>query len=100
MTDKSFLSLIFSVRTEGLFGHIKPESLSSYMSGLLIGSEIRAESIRHGIRPVGIVGDGTLSNLYKRALTHTGFTDVTIHDGDAAAAAGLWAIAHEGKLVL
>ncbi|MGN6366300.1 2-dehydro-3-deoxygalactonokinase [Asticcacaulis taihuensis] len=100
MADKSFLSLVFSVRTEGLFGHIAPESLSSYLSGLLIGSEIRAESIRHGIRPVGIVGDGTLSNLYKRALTHTGFTDVTIHDGDAAAAAGLWAIAHEGKLVL
>ena len=100
MADKSFLSLIFSVRTEGLFGNIKPESLSSYLSGLLIGSEIRAESIRHGIRPVGIVGDGTLSKLYKRALLHTGFTDVTIHDGDAAAAAGLWAIAHEGKLVL
>ncbi|MDV6330199.1 2-dehydro-3-deoxygalactonokinase [Asticcacaulis sp. 201] len=100
MADKSFLSLVFSVRTEGLFGHIAPESLSSYLSGLLIGSEIRAESIRHGVRPVGIVGDGTLSNLYKRALLHTGFTDVAIHDGDNAAARGLWAIAHEGKLVL
>jgi len=100
VADKSFLSLVFSVRTEGLFGHIAPESLSSYLSGLLIGSEIRAESIRHGIRPVGIVGDGTLSNLYKRALLHTGFTDVTIHDGDTAAAAGLWAIAQQGKLVL
>eukprot|EP01042_Synura_sphagnicola_P036090 gene36090-46184_t len=87
LADKSFLSLIFSVRTEGLFGNIKPESLSSYMSGLLIGSEVRVEILRHGIRPVGIVGDGTLSNLYKRALTHTGFTDVTIHDGDAASSA-------------
>ena len=100
IADKSFLSLIFSVRTEGLFGHIAPEGLSSYLSGLLIGSEIRAESIRHGVRPVGIVGDGTLSKLYKRALLHTGFTDVTILDGDAASGAGLWAIAHEGKLVL
>ena len=100
MADKSFLSLVFSVRTEALFGHIAPEGLSSYLSGLLIGSEIRAESIRHGIRPVGIVGDGTLSNLYKRALHHTGFTDVTIHDGDTAAAGGLWAIAQQGKLVL
>lgn len=100
MADKSFLSLVFSVRTEGLFGHIAPESLSSYLSGLLIGSEIRAESIRHGIRPVGIVGDGSLAKLYKRALLHTGFTDVTIHDGDEAAAAGLWTIAQKGKLVL
>ncbi|MGA9658793.1 MAG: 2-dehydro-3-deoxygalactonokinase [Asticcacaulis sp.] len=100
LADKSFLSLIFSVRTEALFGHIKAESLSSYLSGLLIGSEIRVEILRHGIRPVGIIGDGTLSKLYKRALIHTGFTDITIHDGDAASAAGLWAIAHEGKLVL
>jgi len=99
MSDKSFLSLVFSVRTEGLFGHIKPESLSSYLSGLLIGSEIRAESLRHGIRPVTLVGDGTLSNLYKRALLHTGFSDVSLVDGDTASAAGLWAIAHQGGLI-
>ncbi len=37
LDDKSFLSLVFSVRTEALFGHIAPESLSSYLSGLLIG---------------------------------------------------------------
>ena len=99
MNDKSFLSLVFSVRTEGLFGHIKPESLSSYLSGLLIGSEIRAESLRHGIRPVGLIGDGTLSNLYKRALLHTGFTDVTQYNGDDASAGGLWAIAQQGRLI-
>lgn len=99
MNDKSFLSLVFSVRTEGLFGHIKPESLSSYLSGLLIGSEIRAESLRHGIRPVGLIGDGTLINLYKRALLHTGFTDVTQYNGDDASAAGLWAIAQQGRLI-
>ncbi|HWU50641.1 MAG TPA: 2-dehydro-3-deoxygalactonokinase [Asticcacaulis sp.] len=100
MNDKSFLSLIFSVRTEGLFGQIAPQSLSSYMSGLLIGSEVRVEILRHGVRPVGIVGDGTLSKLYKRALEHTGFSDVTIHDGDTASAKGLWAIAQQAELVL
>ncbi len=99
MADKSFLSLVFSVRTEGLFGHIKPESLSSYLSGLLIGSEIRAESTRHGIRPVGLIGDGTLVNLYERALRHTGFTAITRHDGDGASAAGLWAIAQQGAII-
>ncbi|ESQ76589.1 2-dehydro-3-deoxygalactonokinase [Asticcacaulis sp. AC402] len=99
MNDKSFLSLIFSVRTEALFGHIKPESLSSYLSGLLIGSEIRAESIRHGIRPVTVIGDGTLIGLYERALKHTGFTDVTRQNGDDASAAGLWAIAQQGRLI-
>lgn len=99
MADKSFLSLIFSVRTEGLFGHIKPESLSSYLSGLLIGSEIRAESLRHGVRPVTLIGAGTLVNLYERALTHTGFTSITRIDGDEASAAGLWALAQQGKLI-
>jgi len=100
MNDKSFLSLVFSVRTEGLFGTIAPESLSSYLSGLLIGSEVRVEILRHGIRPVGIVGDGTLSKLYKRALEHTGFSEVTIYDGDDAAANGLWSIAQQAELVL
>lgn len=99
LEDKSFLSLVFSVRTEGLFGNIAPQSLSSYLSGLLIGSEIRAERIRHGIRPVGIIGDGTLINLYERALRHTGFTDITRYAGDTASAAGLWAIAQEGGLM-
>ncbi len=99
MADKSFLSLIFSVRTEGLFNHIAPESLSSYLSGLLIGSEVRPEIIRHGIRPVGIVGDGTLARLYKRALAHVGFTEITTHDGDEASADGLWAIAQEAQVV-
>ena len=100
MNDKSFLSLVFSVRTEGLFGKIAPQSLSSYMSGLLIGSEVRVEILRHGVRPLGIIGDGTLSKLYKRALEHTGFSDVTIHDGDTASAKGLWAIAQQAELVL
>lgn len=100
MNDKSFLSLIFSVRTEGLFGAIAPQSLSSYLSGLLIGSEVRVEILRHGIRPVGIVGDGMLSKLYKRALEHTGFSEVTIYDGDDAAAQGLWSIAQQAELVL
>ncbi|MBW8882571.1 MAG: 2-dehydro-3-deoxygalactonokinase, partial [Asticcacaulis sp.] len=99
LEDKSFLSLVFSVRTEGLFGHIAPESLSSYLSGLLIGSEIRAEIGRHGIRPVGLIGDGTLVNLYERALRHTGFTAITRHDGDEASAAGLWAMAQQGQLI-
>ncbi len=99
MEDKSFLSLVFSVRTEGLFGHIKPESLSSYLSGLLIGSEVRAEIARHGIRSVGLIGDGALIQLYERALRHVGFGDITRHPGDDAAAAGLWAIAREGGLL-
>lgn len=97
--DTSFLSLVFSVRTEGLFGHIALESLSSYLSGLLIGSEIRAEVTRQGIQPVALIGDGALVNLYERALRHVGFSEVIRHNGDEAAARGLWAIAREARLL-
>ncbi|MDC7677539.1 2-dehydro-3-deoxygalactonokinase [Asticcacaulis machinosus] len=92
LNDKAFLSLIFSVRTEALFNNIKPESLSSYMSGILIGSEIAAEKEKHGNKPVGIVGDGALIELYKAALKFAGFDRVTQHDGDTASSRGLWAI--------
>ena len=99
MEDKSLLSLIFSVRTEGLFGHIRPESLSSYLSGLLIGSEVRAEIARHGVRSVGLIGDGALIQLYERALRHVGFENVTRYPGEDASAGGLWAIARQGGLI-
>lgn len=99
MEDTSFLSLVFSVRTEGLFGHVAPESLSSYLSGLLIGSEIRAEVDRHGVRPVGLIGEGALVNLYERGLRHAGFSDVARHNGDDASARGLWTIAQAGGIL-
>ena len=97
--DTAFTALIFSVRTEALFGRIQPQSLSSYLSGLLIGSEVAAEVARGGIRSVALIGDGTLSNLYQRALHHAGFTDITRHNGDDASAAGLWAIAQKAELI-
>lgn len=92
MNNRALLSLLFSVRTEALFNHIPPESLSSYLSGILIGSEIVAELERHGLSPVRLVGDGTLVDLYEKALAIAGFTDVIRIDGVSAAEAGLWAI--------
>lgn len=98
LEDLAFLSVIFSVRTEGLFGHIAPESLSSYLSGVLIGSEIGAEREK-GIRPVTVIGDGRLITFYKRALAQAGFNEAAYHAGDSASAAGLWAIAQKAKLI-
>jgi len=92
MYNRALLSLLFSVRTEALFNNIKPESLSAYLSGILIGSEVVAELERHGHSPVRLVGDGMLVDLYEKALAFAGFKDVTRYDGGRVAEAGLWAI--------
>lgn len=92
MYNRAFLSVIFSVRTEALFDNIKPEHLSAYLSGILIGNEVIAELERHGPSPVRLIGDGALVDLYEKALTFAGFKDVTRHDGLSASEAGLWAI--------
>lgn len=92
MYNRALLSLLFSVRTEALFNNIKPESLSSYLSGILIGSEVIAELERHGHSPVRLVGDGLLVDLYEKALAFAGFKDVTRYDGTNVSEAGLWAI--------
>lgn len=99
LADPSILSLLFSVRTEGLFGRIAPAHLSSYLSGLLIGAEIGAGKAKNGLQSVGIIGDGALINLYQRALSRAGFTDVTRHNGDDASSAGLWELAQQGHLL-
>lgn len=99
LEDPSILSLLFSVRTEALFGRIAPAHLSSYLSGLLIGAEIGAGKAKNGIQSVGIIGDGALITLYQRALTKAGFRDVARHNGDDAAAAGLWELAQQGHLL-
>lgn len=92
MYNRAFLSVIFSVRTEGLFNNIAPEHLSTYLSGVLIGAEIIAELERHGSAPVRLVGDGALVRLYEKALAFAGFKSITRCDGSAAAEAGLWAV--------
>ena len=42
LADPALTALLFSVRTEGLFGLIEPHGLADYLSGLLIGAELAA----------------------------------------------------------
>ena len=72
---------LFGVRTLGLFDRLpNPES---YLSGLLIGHEVRA-AMPPG-QPVHLIGDAKLCALYARAVARCGGT-VTIAGEDAAAA--------------
>ena len=87
-------SRLFTVRTRVVADGLDPRSAASYLSGLLIGSEVASAPRLLGITdavPVALVGDPALCALYEAALTRRGHV-VTRHDGDEAALSGLGAL--------
>jgi len=74
------LHLLFSTRTLGLFNSIKPESLSSYLSGLLIGQEV-AHATQHHSKSAAyqVLGSASVGSNYVAALKMAGF-NVTLGD--------------------
>jgi len=73
---------LFGVRTLGLAGKLKDVESASYLSGLLIGHEVRAARPR-GLR-VHLIGAMALCSLYARAITACG-GESSVEDEDAAA---------------
>lgn len=88
------LHQLFSVRTDGLFGAQKPTALASYLSGLLIGHELRAALEAFPAPRVVLVGAPALTARYGTALNREGRASTAV-SGDAAAAKGLWRIAEK-----
>ncbi|MBE2893499.1 2-dehydro-3-deoxygalactonokinase [Spirabiliibacterium falconis] len=66
------LNHIFLARTNVLCGDLPPECSLSFLSGILIGSEIGASDYKHDI--IWIMGNGKLPQAYSNALQHLGFT--------------------------
>ncbi len=70
-----WLHHLFGVRTTGLFRQFSDTSLSSYLSGILIGHEIRASELFSRVpRPalVHLIGSDRLLTAYAHALTALG----------------------------
>jgi 2-dehydro-3-deoxygalactonokinase len=70
-----WLGHLFSVRTAGLFGEFADTALPSYLSGILIGHEIRASDLLTRVpRPaqVHLLGSDRLLASYAHALTTLG----------------------------
>src|SRR3954468_3311386 len=88
---------LFSARTLGLTAEMEPTGLGSYLSGILIGAEVISAVFSTGASEVVILGSGTLTPLYARALEHAG-VGTTIGDPEAAAY-GLYAIAASAGLI-
>lgn len=84
----SLLATAFSTRTLALFERLAPQALPSYLSGLVIGEELRAQAPGSG--PVVVIGSAALASRYGRALARCG---VAARRADAHATwHGLWAI--------
>lgn len=100
--DAGLLHDLFGTRTLALVGNLAAAATADYLSGLLIGNEIRAGrawAARHGVDAgrATLVGAAALSARYARALAQAGTASVA---GPAdAAARGLWQIACRAGLV-
>jgi 2-dehydro-3-deoxygalactonokinase len=73
---------LFGVRTLGLMGRLSEDASASYLSGLLIGHEVRAAMPLGG--RVHLVGAAMLCTLYAQAIEACGGT-AKVEDEDAAA---------------
>lgn len=72
---------LFGVRTLGLFAQLPEAAAASYLSGLLIGHEIRAAAPGPHVL---LIGAGALCELYSRAIALCGGS-ATLAEADAAA---------------
>jgi 2-dehydro-3-deoxygalactonokinase len=89
-TGASLLHTLFSVRTLALMDRLKPTQGLAYLSGLLIGEELRAQA--HLLKgPLVVVANPTLQRRYQRALALRGFSCQTL--GDDATWQGLQCLA-------
>ena len=88
--SRSLLNTAFSTRTLALFDRLPSAALPSYLSGLIIGEELRAQALPAGTNLV-VIGSDVLTRRYQSALAELGVPAQCV--GSQAAWAGLWAIA-------
>ena len=89
----SLLHAAFSVRTLALFERLPSASMPSYLSGLLIGEELRAQVLSRIVESVVLIGAPALTARYRLALESVGIAATTV--GSQASWRGLWAIARQ-----
>ncbi len=87
----TLLNAAFSARTLALFDRLPAAALPSYLSGLVIGEELRAQGLAAGAQPVILVGSEALTQRYQLALRVLGVAARSA--GAQAAWRGLHAIA-------
>ncbi|CAG9222511.1 2-dehydro-3-deoxygalactonokinase [Paraburkholderia tropica] len=98
------LSTIFSTRTLGLTGELRPEQQSDYLSGLLIGHELAGlsnhlagEDSTLDDWKLGLIGGADLCERYRTALARIGAAEARILHGTTEH--GLFHIARDAGLL-
>ena len=91
------LHRLFSVRSLGLFGELAPGALASYLSGLLIGAELR-DATAGARAAVAVIGSPHMTALYVEALKAIGVAAEAL-DGDPLLRAALHAVAETAHLI-
>jgi 2-dehydro-3-deoxygalactonokinase len=92
---------LFAARTLGVTGQLAPQALADYLSGVLIGHELRAGlawRAQSGLigAPLALVGEPRLCARYQDALARFGYPADAVLDN--VAPAGLLAIARAASL--
>lgn len=90
LRGNSLLQTAFSTRTLSLFDRLPASALPSYLSGLVIGEELRSQPLATGSSVV-VIGSEALTPRYQKALALRGVTAQCL--GAQATWTGLWAIA-------
>lgn len=97
-SDGSILGKLFSARSKVLFNRLRPNEVAEYLSGLLIGEEVRTGLSRYGMeRPITVVGRGDLAERYVAAFALYGAKVKSTEPGMARR--GLYRIAQQAGLV-
>jgi 2-dehydro-3-deoxygalactonokinase len=95
MRTANLLHATFSSRTLALFERVPKNAAPSYLSGLLIGEELRSQDLAALREPLVLVGAGKLTQRYAAALKHLNAPFRTL--GQEATWLGLHAIAQTLK---
>jgi 2-dehydro-3-deoxygalactonokinase len=84
----------FSARSLALFEKLNPAQSSSYISGLLIGEEIKSaqHSMQADSKPLFILGNSQLTQRYAFAMEALGMSAQAL--ADEVTWSGLWALAN------
>lgn len=97
-----WLTQIFQARTQVLNGKLEEDEVHSYLSGLLIGYELK-QGLKHYPQvqniPVGIVANARVAELYKIAFAQRNIS-AKIYDVDQVTTQGLFYLAKLANLIL
>ena len=95
LRSPGLLESAFSVRTLALFERMAPAAMPSYLSGLVIGAELRAQTFDAAGQPVVVIGSPALTARYRLAFDSQ---QMPCHAfGSEATWRGLWTIARQRK---